>query len=65
MVLVTSVVLLEVMVVLALLPEFGTVLQELVASVQVRLLRVDRVAPSVSSVARRVTLQHTVLEHSR
>ena len=65
MVLVPGIVLLEVVVVLALPPTPGTALQELVAPVRVRLLRVDRVAPSVSSVAKWVTLQCTVLERSR
>ena len=41
------------------------VLLELVASVLARLLQVGRGAPSVSSVARRVTLQWTTLERSK
>ena len=62
-VLVPGIVLLEV-VVLALSLVSGTALQELVAPVRVKLLQVGRVAPSVSSVARGVTLQHTALEDS-
>ena len=41
-----------------------TVLLELVASFIARLLRVGRGVPSVSNVARRVTLQWTALERS-